>query len=297
MKEKLIRIYKEFVLRSTKKGPYKFLVEKLSNKMDINLATSIFQSDYYRGQLKPVPVETNKMKRVLIFAPHQDDEVIGCGGLMAYLRTQNCDLHICFLTDGAPGNNDQDEVAIRKNEANKVCSHLKATMHEIGINNFHLIVESEHLKKIKALLKDNFDTVFLPWVFDRPPKHRLCNAVLSKCMKALNWKNQELHCYQVHTHLLPNAYFEYTTYKKIKETLLDMYPSQMKVQNYKHLSIGLDAWSSRFLGWSEKARFVELFTRIPAEAFFDLMKYYDLDVNETFKSNAQCIASYKNLYP
>jgi LmbE family N-acetylglucosaminyl deacetylase len=295
MKAKLIRAYKEFILRSSSKGPYKFLLEKLSNKMDVELASSIFQSDYYRGQLKPLPVETGIMKKVLVFAPHQDDEVIGCGGLMAYLKTQNCDLHICFLTDGAPGDNNRDMVATRQKEAQKVCEQLSATMHEIGINNVDLKVGDEHLSKIEELLSSEFDTVFLPWVFDGPPKHRLCNAVLEKCMKALKWKTQELHCYQVHTHLLPNAFFEYSSLKSEKELLLDLYPSQMKEQNYKHLSLGLDAWSSRFLGWSEKERYVELFTRIPAEAFYDLMKLYSKDVAQTFKSNAVCIASYKYL--
>lgn len=36
----------------------------------------------------------------LVFAPHQDDETLGCGGLIALKRQQNIPVHVAFLTDG-----------------------------------------------------------------------------------------------------------------------------------------------------------------------------------------------------
>jgi N-acetylglucosamine malate deacetylase 1 len=37
----------------------------------------------------------------LVFAPHQDDETLGCGGLIALKRQQNIPVNVAFLTDGS----------------------------------------------------------------------------------------------------------------------------------------------------------------------------------------------------
>lgn len=37
----------------------------------------------------------------LIFAPHQDDETLGCGGLIALKRQQDIPVSVAFLTDGS----------------------------------------------------------------------------------------------------------------------------------------------------------------------------------------------------
>ena len=42
------------------------------------------------------------MKRnLIVFAPHPDDEVLGCGGTMALRIQEGFDAHVVFLTDGA----------------------------------------------------------------------------------------------------------------------------------------------------------------------------------------------------
>lgn len=296
MKSTLVRLYKELLLRGSKRGSYKFLVEKVANSMDLDLAASIFQSDYYRGTLRPLEVDIENVEKVLVLAPHQDDEIIGCGGILSVLRSKNKEIHICYLTDGASGDNNPELIQTRKKEAQNVCNYLNAAMYELDVNNVDLNISDSQKNKLKKILGDKFDLIFLPWILDSPPKHRLCNALIAKCLKELNWKNQELMCYQVHTHLIPNAYFDYSAFFKEKERLFDFYPSQMKVQNYKHISRGLDAWSSRFLGWSENERFVELYTRFPAKEFLKLFSLYESDLDQTFKSDTRCIASYKKLF-
>ena len=39
---------------------------------------------------------------VLIFAPHPDDEVLGCGGIMAKYAEQGNSVYICVITSGQP---------------------------------------------------------------------------------------------------------------------------------------------------------------------------------------------------
>ena len=40
---------------------------------------------------------------IVILAPHMDDEVIGCGGVISRLVNQNKDVYIVFITDGTKG--------------------------------------------------------------------------------------------------------------------------------------------------------------------------------------------------
>jgi LmbE family N-acetylglucosaminyl deacetylase len=37
---------------------------------------------------------------ILVFAPHPDDEVFGCGGVMAKRIFEGYDVFVVFLTDG-----------------------------------------------------------------------------------------------------------------------------------------------------------------------------------------------------
>ena len=42
-------------------------------------------------------------ERVLVIAPHPDDEVFGCGGMLAHHAAQGATVRVLVLTDGAGG--------------------------------------------------------------------------------------------------------------------------------------------------------------------------------------------------
>jgi len=64
-----------------------------------------------------------RLEPCIVFAPHQDDETIGCGGLIARKRNEGLPVHVVFITDGGashPGHPRlaQPELrAIRRSEA------------------------------------------------------------------------------------------------------------------------------------------------------------------------------------
>jgi N-acetylglucosamine malate deacetylase 1 len=52
--------------------------------------------------IKPKMATLNHIEgAALVFAPHQDDETLGCGGLIALKRQQNIPVNVAFLTDGS----------------------------------------------------------------------------------------------------------------------------------------------------------------------------------------------------
>ncbi|MEF2072207.1 PIG-L deacetylase family protein [Consotaella aegiceratis] len=47
-----------------------------------------------------IDIEALSTRRVLVIAPHPDDEALGCGGLLARLAHRGGRVHVVFVTDG-----------------------------------------------------------------------------------------------------------------------------------------------------------------------------------------------------
>lgn len=66
----------------------------------------------------------------LVVAPHQDDESLACGGLIAHKRNEGLPVHVVFITDGSashPGHSRLDAAAIaaqRQKEAMEAMANL-----------------------------------------------------------------------------------------------------------------------------------------------------------------------------
>jgi LmbE family N-acetylglucosaminyl deacetylase len=66
----------------------------------------------------------------LVIAPHQDDETLACGGIIARKRNEGLPVHVVFITDGSashPGHPRFDPpaiAAIRRREAMQALAHL-----------------------------------------------------------------------------------------------------------------------------------------------------------------------------
>ena len=55
----------------------------------------------------------------LVLAPHQDDEVLGCGGLLAQLAAAGGAVRVLFLSDGGGGAEVEDRDAYRERRRNE----------------------------------------------------------------------------------------------------------------------------------------------------------------------------------
>lgn len=101
-------------------------------------------------------------KRVLIFSPHPDDDVISMGGTFIRLADQGHEVHVAYQTSGNIAVFDDDALRyadfvtdfseafnIRENEAIKVFNETRAFIN----NKKPGEVDSEQIKKIKALIR------------------------------------------------------------------------------------------------------------------------------------------------
>src|SRR4030095_14205853 len=80
------------------------------------------------GTLQP-PGWTERVRAAsaLVLAPHYDDEVLGCGGVLAQLASAGAAVRVLFLTDGGGGEEVPDGEAYRRRrreEGSRVCELL-----------------------------------------------------------------------------------------------------------------------------------------------------------------------------
>ena len=113
---------------------------------------------------KARPLELKPDDRVLLLAPHPDDETIGCGGFLLKYGAQ-CD--VVLLTDGRHGDSavDPAEMAeIRKREFEDVMSRY--AVKSVRMMNFEDGKVIDRFKDFSTLDFEKYDYVFMPHPMD-----------------------------------------------------------------------------------------------------------------------------------
>src|ERR1035438_406582 len=104
--------------------------------------------------LVPYEASTFVANRVVVFAPHPDDEVLGCGGALADLLDRGARLDVVLVTDGAAGARDAEErgriAATRMEESRRALDALGGGAgHAGGLPDRGL---RDRLEEVEALL-------------------------------------------------------------------------------------------------------------------------------------------------
>ena len=63
-----------------------------------------------------------KNKKILVIAAHPDDELLGCGGSLAKLSKQGCNIFALFFTDGVSSRVKNNKIEISKRQKNSLKS-------------------------------------------------------------------------------------------------------------------------------------------------------------------------------
>lgn len=117
------------------------------------------------------------LRRILVIAPHPDDEVLGCGGTIARLSEGNCEVHVAIVTRGIPPRFDPAAVEALREEA-------RAAHHMLGVADTHYLdlpaaaVDSVPHSALNTAIANVVarigpDTLFLPFIGDVHLDHQL----------------------------------------------------------------------------------------------------------------------------
>lgn len=201
--------------------------------------------------------------KILIVAPHADDETIGCGGIMLEYGKQ-CD--ILLLTDGRKGYSHADLVD-EADLARCRLQELKRVAEITQVNHvFFLNAEDcrlhENLSEMRRFDLRPYDFIFVPNRFERHSDH---SVVFPEFKKMKRWQRAKARLieYEVWSPLrCPSHILDISKNIKDKQNLVQQYKSQIKYVDYAGMVEGLN----RYRGAGYKTQYAEAYAVVPNHA-------------------------------
>jgi LmbE family N-acetylglucosaminyl deacetylase len=189
-------------------------------------------------------------RRVLVLAPHPDDETIGCGGSLALHADGNDPIKVIFLTNGGSGDmsgrfEKKAYIALRQNESRNACACLGIIDIEFWpYEDRALWTLSEVPGRILGVLADyQPDLVYAPSPLEFHPDHRATSAFLCSAVQLYNTSCEVAFC-EIGQPLRANLLVDITPVLNRKIAALKVYESQLFERDYDDTSLALNRFRS-----------------------------------------------------
>jgi LmbE family N-acetylglucosaminyl deacetylase len=207
--------------------------------------------------------------RVLVIAPHADDEVIPCGGTLLRHRQLGNPTRVVFVTDSSAGLADAQAAQrlrdIRVKESEQVAQAMAfESVVRLDLPDGQLVRHEAPLsERLMAQIRDfQPDVIYCPFPGDGHADHQACALAVAHATVALGWKG-EIHAFEVWTTLWPNVMIDVSDQAEEKQRLIGLYASQMADRDYAAGTLGLN----RFRGLQHRVQYAEAFYRCSAHEF------------------------------
>lgn len=209
---------------------------------------------------------------VLVFAPHPDDEVFGCGGVLAQHVKAGHRVQIILLTAGGYGSPDgaasdyaktrlkESETAARilGNPLTPQCWDLPDRQVQYG--------EKLILRMMEAIRSAAAEAVYAPSPWELHPDHRVASMAAQEAVRRLGgtlW----LYLYEVSAPLRPNVLVDITSEWELKQQAMSAFSSQESKLPYSSFVAALGRFRALTLfPASEHAEAFEMLTASELEA-------------------------------
>ncbi|MBO7053198.1 MAG: PIG-L family deacetylase [Alphaproteobacteria bacterium] len=214
--------------------------------------------------------------KILVIAPHPDDESLGCGGFMLKYAKQIDSF--CFLSSGIePDAKKKSDVRmVEWNVAQKFIGCKNLGICELyGTKPLLPRIKDSMDYYLKTLDTSKYDYIFMPHFDDNHPEHRYIATDLMRQILLRNGfkKNLKICCYEVWTPLIdPNDFVDIDAKKKLK--LLDLYKTQWTVCDLPKKIVGLNCY--RGIKPNGFTDYAEAFFVIPVKKYMKLTRKHSL---------------------
>jgi LmbE family N-acetylglucosaminyl deacetylase len=244
-------------------------VQTIANRLRSAFARRFLLSVRRATHRLPVQLETLRQRRVMVIAPHMDDEVIGCGGTLLLHRTLKSEVRVVFVSDSSGAVDDPGRARnlrdIRRAEMIKVRDVLAlGSVAELGFADGSLV---SHEEAIAVRLAEELRTfrpeqLLCPFPADGHADHQATAAALGRATRLAGW-NGEVLGYEVWSTLWPNMAVDIGAVADEKARLIRMYASQIGDRDYVSAVLGLN----RYRGMQHRVELAEAFHRCDAVQF------------------------------
>lgn len=239
------------------------------------------------NNLVPELISQPKKGKILVLAPHMDDEVIGCGGTLYRSVLAGGDVTVVYMTDGRRGDPELEGKDISKEERRTLEDRLvdlrkkeaQIAASIIGIKDLIFLDEPDmelNAKKgniinmVDILERIKPDVVYLPFLTDNHPDHWQTNRIF---VEALKKTPLSFDCfgYEAWSPIYPNCMIDIGDAVEVKKQALEKFKSQLKHNNYINSILSLNSYRSMVHLKGEG--YVEAFFAATSKEYLSLYSY------------------------
>lgn len=204
----------------------------------------------------PGVTTTVKADTVLVIAPHFDDDVLGCGGLIAQLTSSGARVGVLFLTDGSGGEERIDDRAAyserRHIEATRALEILGVTDIEFldlpdGSLANHVDEAAEAIRR--ALVARAPDLLLAVSPLEISADHRAAFAATHAALSPLRGGTEldtavedlQILLYEANHPAFPDLLVDVSDQVDLVRRAIEAHVSQLELHNYREMTLGLRA--------------------------------------------------------
>jgi LmbE family N-acetylglucosaminyl deacetylase len=212
----------------------------------------------------PGQLPVNEGERVLVFAPHSDDEILGCGGTLALLRRKNCPVRVVVVTDGAGGDPHNyvagDVVRVREQES-------RAALKLVGVEDVVFWSEPDGNfrgsaafdRKVNAVMEEFRPTwLFLPSPLDYHRDHVAISLAVLSCWQRRARPGRAFF-YEIWCPLPATWIVDIGEVIDLKKQAIGCYHLPLRYRDYSVPCLGLAAYRGLYLPAADVPRYAEAF--------------------------------------
>jgi LmbE family N-acetylglucosaminyl deacetylase len=201
------------------------------------------------SQFIPYSITTVSPGRVLVLAPHPDDEVFGCGGAIMQHIVQGDEVTVIILTDGRAAIEHSNTVSMMqyietRRQESRAAAAILGYQH-LDFWEFcdrELPYDETVIRRLQQLIEtEKFDNVYAPSSFEVHPDHYALAiatiAAISRCQHLVN-----LIMYEIAVPLRPNVLFDLTPFWERKQQAMACFISQLEKKKYDHYINSLNTY-------------------------------------------------------
>ncbi len=223
------------------------------------------------SEKKFIPFETVDLtnRKVLVIAPHPDDECFGCGGSLVLHTNSGDPVKVIFLTDGsradfAGKHRKEDYIRLREEEARKACEILGVSDIEFwGLPDRGLEPDSRNIDRLADVL-NNYKPglIYVPSPFEFHPDHRAAAEIVWSSVQKADVDCEVAFC-EINTAIRVNTLVDISSVIELKKKASESYNSQMENIPYSDIALSLNRFRS--LSVSSHSAYAEGFFLMKSE--------------------------------
>ena len=272
---------KRISARIATRSNYKFILKDWNSLEDLGALSKVLETKRFSGNMEPVIMDAPRAKRILVIAPHPDDDVFSAGGTMLKLKLKKCSCRVVYLTSGSKDTYKDEARSVLAGAAEKIEAESAKASSLLGTEiefwrypSGRLKIDAESIERLKDEYRSfEPEAIFLPFIADDHKDHRQAVRLFYEAFRDLGKVRCEVWAYQIYSNILPNVVVDITDQMDEKSKLMGLWESKRLSRDWAHYIKGLNAVNSRFLK-TNQPRYAEAFFVVPAGEYLELCATY-----------------------